>query len=90
MVATVLTNRVELVVALYAAWDLGAVLTPVNPALTADEIAYQLTDGGVRLAVVEPATAHKVTVESIDASALLRRATRADCGQQRSPTTWRC
>jgi long-chain acyl-CoA synthetase len=71
VVATVLTNRVELVVALYAAWDLGAVLTPVNPALTPDEIAYQLTDGGVRLAVVEAATAGKVTVDSIDAATLL-------------------
>jgi acyl-CoA synthetase (AMP-forming)/AMP-acid ligase II len=71
VVATVLTNRVELVVALFAAWDLGAVLTPVNPALTTDEIAYQLTDGCVRLAVVEAATAGKVTVDSIDAGALL-------------------
>jgi acyl-CoA synthetase (AMP-forming)/AMP-acid ligase II len=71
VVATVLTNRVELVVALYAAWHLGAVLTPVNPVLTPDEIAYQLTDGGVRLAVVEPATADKVSVDSIDAAALL-------------------
>ena len=71
VVATVLTNRVELVVALYAAWDLGAVLTPINPALTPDEIAYQLTDGDVRLAVVEAATAGKVTVDSIDAATLL-------------------
>ena len=41
VVATVLSNRVELVVALYAAWDLGVALTPVNPALTTDEISYQ-------------------------------------------------
>jgi long-chain acyl-CoA synthetase len=71
VVATVLSNRVELVVALYAAWDLGATLTPVNPALTTDEISYQLTDGAARLAVVEPATADKVTIDAIDVASLL-------------------
>jgi acyl-CoA synthetase (AMP-forming)/AMP-acid ligase II len=71
VIAAVLTYRVELVVALHAAWRLGAVLTPVNPALTPDEIADQLTDSGVRLAVVEAATAGKVTVDSIDAATLL-------------------
>ena len=89
VVATVLTNRVELVVALYAA-DLGAVLTPINPALTPDEIAYQLTDGGVRLAVVEAATAGKVTVDSIDAARCSSRATRTGYGEPRRPTTWPC
>ena len=34
MVAVVLPNRVELVVTLFAAWHLGACVTPVNPALT--------------------------------------------------------
>lgn len=71
VVATVLTNRVELVVALYAAWDLGAALSPVNPALTPDEIAYQLSDGSARLAVVEPGTADEVSIDAVDATALL-------------------
>lgn len=85
VVATVLTNRVELVVALFAAWDLGATVTPVNPALTSDEVDYQLSDAGARIAVVEPATTEKVTIPSIDASHLLaptdnplRRAARPD------------
>jgi acyl-CoA synthetase (AMP-forming)/AMP-acid ligase II len=71
VIATVLANRVELVVAMFAAWDLGATLTPVNPALTADEIAYQLGDGRACLAVVQAETADKVDVASIDASVLL-------------------
>jgi long-chain acyl-CoA synthetase len=56
VVALVLTNRVELVVAMYATWLVGAVITPVNPALTQDEVAYQLADAGAGLAVVDPST----------------------------------
>jgi long-chain acyl-CoA synthetase len=56
VVAVVLPNRVELVIIMYAAWSLGATLTPVNPALTEDEVNYQLADAGARLAVVDPAT----------------------------------
>ena len=39
VVALLLTNRVELVVALFAAWRLGATVTPINPALTEGEAA---------------------------------------------------
>jgi long-chain acyl-CoA synthetase len=56
VVAVVLPNRVELVIIMYAAWSLGAALTPVNPALTEDEVNYQLADAGARLAVVDPVT----------------------------------
>jgi long-chain acyl-CoA synthetase len=53
VVAVVLPNRVELLVTMYASWLLGAALTPVNPALTEDEVAYQLADAGAKLAVVD-------------------------------------
>ncbi|OLR94420.1 class I adenylate-forming enzyme family protein [Actinokineospora bangkokensis] len=53
VVAVKLTNRVELVVAMFAAWRLGAALTPVNPALTAAETAYQLTDSGAAVLVTD-------------------------------------
>ena len=56
VVAVVLPNRVELVVTLYATWLLGAALTPVNPALTEDEVSYQLADAGARVAVVDAET----------------------------------
>lgn len=51
VVATLLPNRVELLVTLMAAWRLGAVATPVNPAFTDTEAEYQLADSGARVVV---------------------------------------
>lgn len=53
VVALRLTNRVEFVVLLFAAWRIGATITPVNPALTSGEVARQLADSGARLLVTE-------------------------------------
>jgi long-chain acyl-CoA synthetase len=53
VVALKLTNRVEFVVLLFAAWRLGATITPVNPALTDPETARQLDDSRAKLLVVE-------------------------------------
>jgi len=69
VVAAVLPNRIELVVTMYAAWQLGAALTPVNPALTEDEVSYQLTDGEAKIAVVDTGSAQLVSgVPTIDAA----------------------
>ncbi|WP_433754620.1 class I adenylate-forming enzyme family protein [Nocardia sp. CA-135398] len=57
VVAVVLANRVELVVALFAAWRLGAALTPVNPGLTDDDILYQTTDSGATVVIGDTARA---------------------------------
>ncbi|KAF0846684.1 class I adenylate-forming enzyme family protein [Nocardia caishijiensis] len=59
VVAVVLANRIDLVVVLFAAWRLGAALTPVNPGLTDDDVRYQVEDSGARVVVGEhgrPAT----------------------------------
>jgi long-chain acyl-CoA synthetase len=48
VVAVALPNRLELVIALFAAWRLGAAATPVNPALTRPEMQYQVDDAGSR------------------------------------------
>src|SRR5262245_50840560 len=53
VVAVKLANRVELIVALFAAWRLGAAATPVNPALTPGEVEYQLSDSAARVLVSE-------------------------------------
>jgi long-chain acyl-CoA synthetase len=53
VVAVKLTNRVELVLLLFAAWRLGATVTPVNPSMTEVEVARQVADSGARLLVVE-------------------------------------
>ena len=56
VVALRLVNRVEFVVLMFAAWRLGATVTPVNPALTDGEVARQLDDSGARLLVTEDGT----------------------------------
>jgi acyl-CoA synthetase (AMP-forming)/AMP-acid ligase II len=53
VVALKLTNRVEFIVLLFAAWRIGTTVTPVNPSLTASEVARQLDDSGSTLMVVE-------------------------------------
>lgn len=53
VVAVKLSNRVELIVALFAAWRLRAAVTPINPSLTAREVTHQLTDSGARVIVTD-------------------------------------
>ncbi|MER6184172.1 AMP-binding protein [Streptomyces sp. NPDC001652] len=53
VVALKLTNRIEFVLLLFAAWRIGAIITPVNPSMTDVEVDRQLTDSGARLLVVE-------------------------------------
>ena len=53
VVAVMLPNRVELIIALFAAWRLGAAATPINPALTPAEVDYQLADSSARVLVRE-------------------------------------
>ncbi|MFJ9909067.1 class I adenylate-forming enzyme family protein [Streptomyces sp. NPDC101152] len=68
VVALKLTNRVEFVVLLFAAWRLGATITPVNPSMTNVEVVRQLQDSGACLVVVEdgaPVAAHGVAVLAV-------------------------
>jgi long-chain acyl-CoA synthetase len=51
VIALMLPNQVEFVVAMFAAWRLGAAVTPVNPQLTAQEVAHQLSDSRAKLLV---------------------------------------
>lgn len=53
VIALSLANRVELIVALFAAWRLGAAVTPINPVLGPREAAYQVADSGASLVVAE-------------------------------------
>ena len=57
VLAIMLPNRVELVTSMFAAWRLGAAVTPVNPALTAQEARYQIGDAGASLVVADDAGA---------------------------------
>jgi long-chain acyl-CoA synthetase len=63
MVAVVLPNRIEFVVALFAAWHLGACVTPVNPALTPVEAGYQISDSGATVVLADPAVTPAATLD---------------------------
>ncbi|MFK4790039.1 class I adenylate-forming enzyme family protein [Microbacterium sp. ZW T5_56] len=51
VVAILLPNRVELIVALFAAWRVGAAVTPINPVLGVTEVRHQVADSGARVIV---------------------------------------
>jgi long-chain acyl-CoA synthetase len=60
IVGLLLPNSTDFVVALFAAWSLGAAITPVNPALTPDEIEYQLGDAACSVTVTTTELRQKV------------------------------
>ena len=51
VLAIMLPNRIELLVAMFAAWRLGGAATPVNPVFTAHEADYQIEDSGATVVV---------------------------------------
>ncbi|MCF8569352.1 AMP-binding protein [Gordonia sp. HY002] len=71
VVGLLLPNRVELVVGLFAAWRIGAAVTPVNPALAVPEIEFQTTDAGVKTLIVESDTDLRVTCSMLHCVDLL-------------------
>jgi acyl-CoA synthetase (AMP-forming)/AMP-acid ligase II len=60
VVAVMMSNRLELILTLFAAWRRGAAVTPINPAFTAAEARFQLDDSGARAVVVDEALRAKV------------------------------
>ncbi|MFV9429027.1 class I adenylate-forming enzyme family protein [Rhodococcus aetherivorans] len=53
VLAVMLPNRVELLIALMAAWRIGAIATPINPDFTETEADYQIEDSGAVLVLNE-------------------------------------
>jgi long-chain acyl-CoA synthetase len=53
VVAVMLPNRLELVVVMFAAWRLGAAVTPVNPGLTDAEARHQIEDSGAKAVIAD-------------------------------------
>jgi long-chain acyl-CoA synthetase len=76
VVAIAMPNRVELIIALFAAWRLGAAATPVNPALTPTEMQYQVDDAGAKV-VIGDGLELDATVVDVDALAAEPSAYRA-------------
>ncbi|WP_217240480.1 class I adenylate-forming enzyme family protein [Streptomyces sp. AC555_RSS877] len=56
VVALILPNRLELVVVMFAAWRLGAAVTPVNPGLTEVEARHQIEDSGAKAVITDNAS----------------------------------
>ena len=62
VVALMLPNRAEFVVALFAAWRLGAAVTPISPTLVGAEMAYQIADADASVLVVDrPVETERIT-----------------------------
>ncbi|OAJ52282.1 AMP-dependent synthetase [Paraburkholderia ginsengiterrae] len=51
VIAIMLPNQVEFVVTMFAAWRLGAAVTPVKPSLTRKEATHQIVDSGAALVI---------------------------------------
>src|SRR6187200_1909913 len=68
VVALKLKNRVEFVVLLFAAWRLGATVTPVNPSLTDGEVVRQLDSSSARLLVIEEGPAPDASITTLAVS----------------------
>jgi long-chain acyl-CoA synthetase len=76
VVALRLTNSVEFVILLFAAWRLGATVTPVNPALTDVEVTRQLDDSAARLLIIEEDAAGAGGVPTLSIADLAHQTTR--------------
>src|SRR5882757_9884779 len=53
VVAIMLPNTATFVVSLFAAWRIGAAVTPINPSLRSPEVAYQVSDAGVKVLIAD-------------------------------------
>jgi len=66
VVAVMLPNRIELLLALMGAWRLGAAATPINPVFTPNEAGYQIADSRAALLVTTDGTDADVPVLRAD------------------------
>ena len=72
VVAVMLPNTATFVVSLFAAWRLGAAVTPINPSLTPAEVTYQVGDAAAKIVIAQTATdfdpgAPVVSTDALDA-----------------------
>lgn len=70
VVALMLPNQVEFAVAMFAAWRLGAAVTPINPGLTIKEASHQIADSHTKLLVNGSGELVVVDVPTIPVAAL--------------------
>ena len=74
VLAIMLPNRVELILAIFAAWRLGGAATPINPVFTETEADHQIRDSGAVLVLtagphVSSAGLPRIDVDELAATA---------------------
>jgi long-chain acyl-CoA synthetase len=89
-VAVMLPNCSEIVTSMFAAWFQGAAMTPVNPALTDEEVRYQLQDSTSAVIVGDEraaALAESTGIAWVDVRTIRERATEPapDAAKDRGP-----
>ena len=70
VVAIMLPNAASFVVAMFAAWRLGAAVTPINPSLRPAEVTYQVSDAGAKVLIVEQTPEFDTGVAVVDTDQL--------------------
>jgi len=70
VVAIMLPNQAEFVVAMFAAWRVGAAVTPLNPGLTPKEATHQIVDSRSKLVINGSGETVVPEVKSLPVSAL--------------------
>jgi long-chain acyl-CoA synthetase len=73
VVAIMLPNTADFVVSLFAAWRLGAAVTPINPSLQPAEVRYQLADAGAKALIVEATPEFDAEVPEVVSTSQLAR-----------------
>src|SRR5262245_19483007 len=70
VVAIMLPNTADFIVSMFAAWRLGAAVTPVNPSLRPAEVTYQVSDAGAKVLIVEKAPQFDAGVPAVETDQL--------------------
>lgn len=65
VVALMLPNQAAFVVSMFAAWRLGAAVTPINPALVPAEVGHQIEDAAAKVLIIEGALEFEPQVQTI-------------------------
>ena len=70
VVAIMLPNTASFVVSLFAAWRLGAAVTPINPSLRPAEVTYQVSDARAKVLIVEKTPEFDAGVPAVETDQL--------------------
>jgi long-chain acyl-CoA synthetase len=70
VVAIMVPNTASFVVSLFAAWRVGATVTPINPSLRPAEVTYQVSDASAKVLIVEKTPEFDAGVPAVETDQL--------------------